>query len=182
MTISSFFASHQFDFLRFQHLPAHTCAEFDALVPILPGTRNKNLFLRDKSGKRHILLIVPPNLSVDLERLSQMLETKRLGFASAERLKKYLGVEPGAVSVLSLIHDVANQVELVMDQSLWRAETLQAHPLINTETVVIPHLELDRLLKATGHQALVMKVPAITVLEANRSRTTHSVCASASRL
>lgn len=175
MTIASFFASHQFEFLSFHHGPANTCAEFDAQVPMLPGTRNKNLFLRDKSGNRHILVIVPPNLMVDLERLSQMLGAKRLGFASTERLRKYLGVAPGAVSVLSLIHDVTKQVELVIDRSIWWADALQAHPLINTETMVIPRVELNRLLVATGHVATIMDVPAWEVPDTDRGQTALTI-------
>lgn len=161
MKISRFLASHRFDFPSFEHRATHTCAEFEALVPSVPGTRNKNLFLRDKKGLRHLLVVVPPKLVIDLEKLSALLGLRRLGFASTERLRQHLGVESGSVSVLSLIHDQSNQVELVIDQTIWNAEAIQAHPLINTETVVIPQPELKRFLATTGHAPTVLDVPGV---------------------
>lgn len=161
MTISRFLASHRFNFTRFEHCATHTCAEFEALVPALPGTRNKNLFLRDKKGLRHVLVIVPPKLVIDLEKLSALLGMRRLGFASTDRLRQHLGVESGSVSVLSLIHDLSNAVELVIDQTIWNAEAIQAHPLINTETVVIPKPELERFLATTGHLPTVLDIPGV---------------------
>jgi Ala-tRNA(Pro) deacylase len=161
MTISRFLALHQFDFPRFEHCATQTCSEFEARVSNVPGTRNKNLFLRDRKGQRHILVVVPAKLEIDLEQLSMLLGIKRLGFASTDRLRRFLGVESGSVSVLSLIHDQSHAVELVIDQNIWDAEAIQAHPLINTETVVIPQPELKRFLTATGHQPTVMDVPGM---------------------
>ena len=161
MKISRFLALHQFDFPKFEHCATQTCSEFEALVSNVPGTRNKNLFLRDRKGRRHILVIVPAKLEIDLEQLSMLLGIKRLGFASTDRLLRLLGVESGSVSVLSLIHDQSNAVELVIDQKIWNAEAIQAHPLINTETLVIPRSELKRFLAATGHQPTVIDVPGM---------------------
>jgi Ala-tRNA(Pro) deacylase len=161
MTIARFLESHRFDFQSFVHRATYTCAEFEALVPFLPGTRNKNLFLRDKKGLRHLLVVVPPKLIIDLEKLSALLGARRLGFASTERLSQHLGVESGSVSVLSLIHDQSNQVELVIDQTIWNADAIQAHPLINTETVVIPKPELKRFLATTGHSPTVLDIPGV---------------------
>lgn len=103
--------------------------------------------------------MVPPKLVIDFEKLGALLGIRRLGFASTERLRQHLGVESGSVSVLSLIHDPSNQVELVIDQTIWNAEAIQAHPLINTETVVIPQPELKRFLATTGHSPTVLDVP-----------------------
>lgn len=159
MSITQFFASHQFDFPEFEHQPVQTCAEFKVVASHIPGTRNKNLFLRDKKGKRHLLVIVPPYLSVDLDSLSQMLGIKNLGFASKERLKKFLGVNSGSVSVLSLVNDQHNDVEVVMDRTIWHAEAIQAHPLVNTKTVIISKPELERFLSKTGHQPKILDIP-----------------------
>lgn len=159
MSITQFFASDQFDFPEFEHHPVQTCAEFQVVASHIPGTRNKNLFLRDKKGKRHLLVIVPPYLSVDLDSLSQMLGIKNLGFASKERLKKFLGVNSGSVSVLSLVNDQHNDVEVVIDRTIWHAEAIQAHPLVNTQTVIISKPELERFLSKTGHQPKILDIP-----------------------
>jgi Ala-tRNA(Pro) deacylase len=159
MAITQFLAMHQFDFPRFEHQPAQTCAEFQTLASHIPGTRNKNLFLRDKKGVRHLLVIVPPHFYVDLDSLSEILGIKRLGFASKDRLKKFLGVNSGSVSILSLVNDTPNEVELVIDRSIWHAEAIQAHPLVNTQTVVISKPELERFLSKTRHHPTILDIP-----------------------
>ncbi len=41
--------------------------------------------------------------------------------------------------------------ELRIDEVLWQAPALQAHPLVNTATMVLTHADLERFLAATGH-------------------------------
>ncbi|WP_255418832.1 hypothetical protein [Moritella sp. Urea-trap-13] len=38
--------------------------------------------------------------------LTKQLAVSRLGFASSERLYKYLGVKPGSVSLQATVHEV----------------------------------------------------------------------------
>jgi Ala-tRNA(Pro) deacylase len=102
---------------------------------------------------------VPHDLAVDLNSLGLMLGAGRLGFASPERLRKYLGIAPGSVSLLALVNDSAHAVEFVLDRRLWEADAVQAHPLVNTATMVIPHGQLERFLAATGHAAQIVDVP-----------------------
>jgi Ala-tRNA(Pro) deacylase len=157
--LAAFLAHHAIEAKRFEHPPVMTVAESERLVPGLPGAKTKNLFLRDKKGARHILVTVPHHLAVDLNSLGLLLGAGRLGFGSPERLAKYLGVTPGSVSLLALVNDPAHMVEFVLDRRLWEADAVQAHPLANDATMVIPHLQLERFLAATGHTARVLDVP-----------------------
>ena len=158
--LQDFLSLHGIDVVRHAHAAVMTVAESEQLVPKLPGAKTKNLFLRDKKGLKHFLVTIPASLSVDLARLGDTLGAGRLGFASAERLFKYLGLTPGSVSVLGLVNDSEHCVQCVIDQNLWDADAIQAHPLINTATMVIPHHQLERFLAATGHTPLVISVPA----------------------
>ena len=159
MDLAAFLAHHAIEAKRFEHPPVMTVAESERLVPGLPGAKTKNLFLRDKKGARHILVTVPHDLAVDLNSLGLMLGAGRLGFGSAERLMKHLGVTPGSVSLLALVNDSAHAVEFVIDRRLWEADAVHAHPLVNDATMVIPHRQLERFLAATGHVARVIDVP-----------------------
>src|SRR5438552_12931117 len=103
MDLTAFLAHHGIRLQRFAHPPVMTVEESERLVPRLPGAKTKNLFLRDKKGERHLLVTVPHDLSVDLKALGTTLGVDRLGFASADRLMKYLGVSPGSVSLLGLV-------------------------------------------------------------------------------
>ena len=66
---------------------------------------------------------------------------------------------PGSVSLLALVNDAAHAVEFVLDRRLWDADAVQAHPLVNDATMVIPHSQLERFLAATGHAAHIVDVP-----------------------
>ena len=160
MNLDLFLQQHGIAAARHEHPAVMTVEESERLVPRLPGAKTKNLFLRDRKGLRHFLVTVPHNVPVDLDALGAALGAGRLGFASSERLQKHLGLTPGAVSLLGLVNDAARAVEFVIDRSLWEADAVQAHPLVNTATMVVAHADLERFLAATGHAARVIDVPA----------------------
>lgn len=148
--IYQFLKEHNITYQRFDHPPVFTCEEAERLCPDMPGVPIKNLFLRDKDGKRHFLVIVGYDKNVDLKKLKDTLSISKLGFASEERLQKYLGVTAGAVTLLGLINDAEHTVEVIIDEKLW-GNTLQCHPLVNTATLVIPPEGIKQFLEATGH-------------------------------
>jgi Ala-tRNA(Pro) deacylase len=157
--IESFLRVHGIAPERHEHPAVMTVEESERLVPTLPGAKTKNLFLRDKKGARHFLVSVPHDLPVDLNALGAALGVGRLGFASPDRLMTHLGITPGSVSLLALCNDRTNAVEFVIDRRLWEASAVQAHPLVNTATMVIEHADLARFLAATGHEPRVVDVP-----------------------
>ncbi|OHX10422.1 prolyl-tRNA synthetase associated domain-containing protein [Chromobacterium sphagni] len=149
----------QIRYQRFEHPPVYTCEEAARLIPDLPGAECKNLFLCDAKGRQHFLVAVPAAAGVDIKALGDALEAKGLRFASPERLKNYLGLEPGSVTLLAAVNDSGHRVEVVVDAELWAADAILCHPLVNTATLSVPVAELQRLLRHTGHQPRVMAVP-----------------------
>jgi Ala-tRNA(Pro) deacylase len=159
MELDSFLRTHGITVARHEHPAVMTVEESERRVPKLPGVKTKNLFLRDRKGRRHFLVTAPHDVAVDLDALGAALDAGRLGFASPERLQKHLGVAPGAVSLLGLVNDDAGAVEFVIDRALWEADAVHAHPLVNTATMVIAHSDLVRFLAATGHAPRVVDLP-----------------------
>jgi Ala-tRNA(Pro) deacylase len=157
--IYRFLDDHEIAYQRTDHPAVYTVEEADRLVPPLPGRKTKNLFIRDAKGRRHFLVVVPAETQVDLKGLKAVLGTTKLGFASADRLMRYLGVEPGAVTLLGLVNDADRAVEVVVDRRLWEAGAIQSHPLVNTATLVLPGESVRRFLNATGHDVRVERVP-----------------------
>lgn len=158
-SLDDFLAQHAIETERHEHPAVMTVEESERLVPKLPGAKTKNLFLRDRKGARHLLVTVRHDLAVDLKELGNTLDVDRLGFASPDRLLKYLGVTPGSVSLLGLVNDRDHAVEFVIDRRLWEAPAVHAHPLVNTATMVIPHVQLERFLAATGHSPRIVEIP-----------------------
>jgi Ala-tRNA(Pro) deacylase len=158
--IYSFLAEQGISYEKCEHPAVFTCEEAERLVPALPGMHTKNLFVRDKKGERFFLIVVDYEKSVDLKKLGEQLEVKGLRFASPEKLKEFLGVEPGSATVLGIFVDTQSAVKVVFDKKIWEAKALQCHPLVNTATLVLSHEDIEKFLHATNHQANVIDVPA----------------------
>jgi len=114
--IYEFLDANNVSYERHDHPEVFTVEESKKLSPELNGASTKNLFLRDKKGIRHFLVTVPEDKKVDLKALSSALDSSRLSFASPERLKTHLGIDPGSVSLLAL----ANDSEIMWRLSLTR--------------------------------------------------------------
>ena len=158
--VYQFLADHHIEYKRHDHPAVFTVADVERLVPPLPAAKTKNLFLRDKKGKRHFLVVVPAQKRVDIKALGVAIRVGRLSFGSPARLKRYLGVDPGSVSILALIRDSGHSVEVVFDKILGMEKAFQFHPLINTSTLVISRDNLRRFLNAAGYEIRSLDVPA----------------------
>jgi Ala-tRNA(Pro) deacylase len=154
-----FLADHDIGYERHDHPPVYTVADVERLVPPLPGAKTKNLFLRDQKGARHFLVVVPARKRVDIKALPLAVGSNRLSFGSPDRLKKYLGIEPGAVTLLAIVNDPDQAVEVFIDQALWEADAFHFHPLVNTSTLIISRSNLERFIAASGHAIHIIDVP-----------------------
>jgi Ala-tRNA(Pro) deacylase len=160
MDIYSFLQSHGITYERFDHEAIFTCEQAkEVRTESMSGKDTKNLFLRDDKGKRHFLVTVGHEKQVDIKALKPLLNTQKLSFASPERLKAHLGVEPGSVTLLGLVNDQAHTVEVFIDQAVWDADAVCVHPLVNTATLCVSHEGIVTFLKATGHEATILDVP-----------------------
>lgn len=131
------------------------------LVPPLPGAHTKNLFLRDKKGRRHFPVVVGYDKNVSLKESAAVAGAQGVSFASPERLKERFGVEPGSVTLLALAHDPSHAVEVFIDEDLWKADGMLARPLVNTSALSIPLDGIEEFLAATGRAYKVIAVPGI---------------------
>ncbi|MGY8877132.1 MAG: YbaK/EbsC family protein, partial [Pseudoalteromonas sp.] len=95
-----------------------------------------------------------------LKALSKQQGLSRLGFASSERLAKYLKVAPGCVSMLALLNDKQNEVSLWVDQDIWGGDLFHCHPFENTQTWLISKADLEAFFNHTKHQPRVVFLPS----------------------
>lgn len=91
MDIYQFFAKHNIEYERHDHPAVFTVEDAKRLVPPLQGAKTKNLLLRDKKGRRHVLVVVGQDKSVDLKALSKLLGSSRLSLASPKAAKEISG-------------------------------------------------------------------------------------------
>jgi Ala-tRNA(Pro) deacylase len=134
-----------------RHPPVFTVEEAQALKGDLPGAHTKNLFLRDKKGVMW-LLVALFDRKIDLLSLSKVLGVSgRLSFGSADRMIRFLGVTPGAVTPFAIVNDHGGAVSVAVDEGLRDQEIWNAHPLDNAMTTAVRGEDMVRFLEAEGH-------------------------------
>ena len=137
---------------RHEHPSVFTVEQAELHWTNIPGLHVKNLFLRNDRGNRHYLIILDGAKKADLRGLARLLSEDRFSFASAERLKRCLGVDPGSVSAFSLINDPDKAVQVVVDEDVRKAEWVSFHPNVNTSTLTIRAGDFEKFLAWTGHE------------------------------
>jgi len=139
-------------YTRYEHPPVYTVEEAEKHWTDITGAHCKNLFLRNKKGNRHYLLILEASKSADLKTLTKLLGEDRLSFASEERLIRYLDLEAGAVSPFGLINDHDKHVQVLIDEDLRKAEELNFHPNVNTATAGLSFTDFVKFLSWCGNR------------------------------
>ena len=139
------------EFQAYEHPPVFTGEEAAEHWAQIPATHVKNLFLRNKKGDRHYLVILEVRKEADLRRLVKIIGDDRLSFGSPERLQARLGLTPGSVSPFGLINDDAQSVRVIIDADLRNAERLIFHPNVNTASVTISFADFERFLASRGN-------------------------------
>lgn len=143
---------------RFEHPPVFTSEEADIHWRDLPGVPCKNLFLRNKKGNHHYLVILEISKKADLREVVRFVNDDRLSFGSPDRLMAELGLTPGSVSPFGLINDSDGSVVVLVDEDLRGAEGLIFHPNINTASVVLSWEGLERFLKTRSNQVRYIRI------------------------
>ncbi len=141
----------EIDYEYYEHPAAPTIEEAIKYWKDLDATHCKNLFFRNHKGNRHYLVILDHKQDLNIRDLEQRLKQGKLTFASPKRMMKYLGIEPGSVSPLALIHDKDRHVHLFLDENLKNSKTISFHPCINTASLVIKYDDFMKFLKHLGN-------------------------------
>lgn len=146
-----FMDANGFVYQRLEHPAVFTCAEAELHRPDAPAVSTKNLFLCDKKARRFFLAVTACEKTVKLDSLAKELGVSGLRFASEENLTRILGVTRGAVTMMGLANDAEHIVELWIDAQIWTSDYFLSHPLVNTATLVLSKVELERFFMLTGH-------------------------------
>ena len=140
------------------HPPVFTADEAVDHWAGIDATRVKNLFLRNKKGDRHYLVILDVGKQADLRQLVKVIGDDRLSFGSPERLMARLGLTPGSVSPFGLINDASKSVQVIIDADLRNAERLIFHPNVNTASLAVSFADFERFLASRGNVVRYIRV------------------------
>lgn len=132
------------------------CEEADR---VLEATICKNLFLCTANKKEFYLLMIVGDKRLVTKDVSKKLGTSRLSFASESYMEEYLDITPGSVSVLGLMNDTENHVQLVIDEDVLKGEYVGCHPCINTSSLRVRTADLmEKIIPAMHHEAKIIRI------------------------
>jgi Ala-tRNA(Pro) deacylase len=132
---------------RYEHEAVYTIKELDNQDIDFHGEHCKNLFVRNRKGNVHYLIVVEGSKRVDLKKISEQIGSTPLSFASEERLYKHLELKPGSVTPMGLINDRDKKVIVVIDKDLMSLDSIGVHPNVNTATITLSYENLQKFLK-----------------------------------
>ena len=130
------------------------CLEIDS---ILNAAVCKNLFLCNRQKTQFYMLMMPGDKPFKTKEITSQLGCARLSFAGPEYMEEFLDITPGSVSILGLMNDHDNRVQLVVDEDILHSDFVGCHPCINTSSLKLYTRDIfGPLLKAMHHDMTVV--------------------------
>ena len=145
---------------RTDHEATDTMEACNAVDRVLGVVICKNLFLCNRQQTRFYLLMMPGDKPFKTKDLSQQIGSSRLSFADAEHMEALLHIRPGSVSIMGLMNDTENRVQLLIDRDVVRDPHIGCHPCVNTSSLRLETGDvLNVFLPAVHHEPLFVTLP-----------------------
>lgn len=149
----------EIEYMRTDHEVANTMEACNAIDAVLGVTICKNLFLCNRKKTNFYLLMMPGDKPFKTKELSAQINSARLSFASAEDMERLLDITPGSVSVMGLMNDKENKVQLLVDEDVLVGEYIGCHPCINTSSLKLKSSDVwEKVLPAMNHDIITVKL------------------------
>ena len=144
-------------YVRLDHDAAGHVEYCDEVGEILGVDICKNLFLCNRQKTKFYLLMMPGKKEFHTKDLSTQIDSSRLSFADEEFMEKFLNVTPGSVSVMGLMNDTSNQVQLLIDRDVTQSKYIGCHPCINTSSLKLETADLlQKFLPFVRHEPILV--------------------------
>lgn len=144
---------------RVDHEKAETMEACREIDETLGTTMCKNLFLCNRQKTKFYLLMMPGEKPFKTKELSAQIGSARLSFATEEFMLEYLDILPGSVSVMGLMNDTENHVQLLIDEDTLADAYIGCHPCVNTSSIKVKTSDiLEKILPAVHHEMIVVKL------------------------
>lgn len=140
-------------------MKADTMEDCKVIDDCLGATVCKNLFLCNRQKTNFYLLCMPPHKAFHTKDLSHQIGSARLSFAPEEQLWDLLHCTPGSATILGLMNDDENRVQLLIDKETYEAEYFSCHPCLCTSTIKLKTSDVKNvLLPKVHHEPLVVEL------------------------
>ena len=144
---------------RLDHEAAMTMEACSDIDQALNATICKNLLLCNRQCTDFYLLMIPGDKVFKTSVLSKQIGSSRLSFAAPEYMEQFLDITPGSVSVMGLMNDHENHVQLLIDEDILKGEYFGCHPCINTSSLRLRTDDLmNKIIPAMGHEPRMVTI------------------------
>lgn len=148
------------EYQRTDHGHADTMEACNEIDKVLGTIICKNLFLCNRQKTDFYLLMMPGDKPFKTKDITKQLGCSRLSFASEEYMEEYLNIKPGAVSIMGLMNDTENHVQLLIDRQVVESDTMGCHPCVNTSSLKMKTKDvMEKFLPAVHHKAIIVDLP-----------------------
>lgn len=144
------------DYERVTHELADTMEKCDDVSAVLGVDVCKNLFLCNRQKTSFYLLCMPPHKAFHTKDLSHQIGSARLSFAPEEQLWELLHCTPGSATILGLMNDDENRVQLLIDKETYEAEYFSCHPCLCTSTIKLKTSDVKNVLLPKVHHVPIV--------------------------
>lgn len=148
------------EYERTDHEEANTMEKCNEIDKILDTIICKNLFLCNRQQTEFYLLMMPGDKPFKTKYITKQLGCSCLSFAPSEKMLEYLDIKPGAVSIMGLMNDKDNKIQLVIDKPVVESETLGCHPCVCTSSLKFKTKDIiEKFLPAVHHEPIIVDLP-----------------------
>lgn len=144
---------------RVDHESAATMEECVEIDKALDVEIRKNIFLCNQKKTSFFLVVMPAQKSLDTKVLEKKLGLSSLSFAPERYMEEYLGTTPGSATVMGLLNDEDDYVQVLIDKEVAAAEWFGCNPGKNTSHIKIRTKNLlEGFLPYTHHKAKMIEL------------------------
>lgn len=148
------------EYERIDHEPAMTIEACEEIDRVLEAVICKNLFLCNRQETDFYLLLIPGNKKFKTKDISAQIGFSRLSFGKPEYMEQFLDITPGSVSILGLMNDKENRVQLLIDEEVLQEEYIGCHPCINTSSLRIRTEDMvKKIIPELKHSPKLVRLP-----------------------
>ncbi len=116
----------------------------------------KSILLTNKKHTTFFLVVLPAKKSLDVHQLEAKIGISGLCFATADDMEKRLGVQPGSLTVLSVVRDLDDYVQVILDKEIEDSPNFSSNTGTNRRHLKIKTTDLMRYLKEVHHRPRVI--------------------------
>lgn len=147
------------EYYRVDHDSVFSDSECEAVEKVLDNVICKNIFLCNRQKTAFYMLVMPAHKRFKTSQVSHLLGSSRLSFGTPEDMLRLLDVTPGSVSIMALMNDKENKVQLVIDDELLQHSDFGCHPCKNTSSLRLKRTDVfDIFLKSVNHTPIFLSL------------------------